>query len=567
MERGQVHYELFVRRTPQSSWALQLATENRVQALETAEDMLAEGRVAAVRVTKETLDPSSREFDSVTLLTKGAPEQARRKVVRESAAESPCLSPADLLTLHARETIARVLDDWLRRNRVTPFELLHRPDVAEKLEASGTELQHAIQKVAVPESQSGGKPVHDCIRHYQRLADQAAERVISAARKGRFPDLSKESLGEAAWRLADDPEALFLLGGAVAQALASAESWGAKADRLLDLWESAPAEEPLHGLCRAVIEPLLAEMTNARAALSELLGGKRDLGGDLLALACLAAPNEVETLTGMDARLKRVLPELTGTARRLGAHVAAGAFKSLNSQIARRVLTELLGPRRLRPTDPKGEIETLRALAMILTASAGRLIAPEDVQAVFFERSKTLVAADFLEGYLAQTETALGEAEALVRLCENVTGGLNKRQAGRWLTASVTAHRFERDLRDGADSPAVRLAALAALQRSIRKAGLPQNDADPVLAKIGDVGGLIEADARLTAQLARAPAPIGQRLGLLLKLASGDAAPLGPAAERARAEALRLMKSPELRAEIAAQPELTEKLRALAAAA
>jgi len=75
MERGQVHYELFVRRQPGSGWALELATEDRVRATETAEQALAEGRVAAVRVTKETLDPETREFMSVTILSKGAAER------------------------------------------------------------------------------------------------------------------------------------------------------------------------------------------------------------------------------------------------------------------------------------------------------------------------------------------------------------------------------------------------------------------------------------------------------------------------------------------------------------
>ena len=37
-----------------------------------------------------------------------------------------------------------------------------------------TEMQHAIQKVAIPESQAVGQPVHDLIRHYQKLADAAA---------------------------------------------------------------------------------------------------------------------------------------------------------------------------------------------------------------------------------------------------------------------------------------------------------------------------------------------------------------------------------------------------------
>ena len=37
---GPVHYEIYVRKTPPSSWSLSMATEDRKLAVETAEDLL-----------------------------------------------------------------------------------------------------------------------------------------------------------------------------------------------------------------------------------------------------------------------------------------------------------------------------------------------------------------------------------------------------------------------------------------------------------------------------------------------------------------------------------------------
>ena len=142
---GPVHYEVFARKTPQATWSLQLAAESREQAVQVAEDMLADKRAVSVRVTKETLDVETMEFQSITLLTKGAPEPARPKAARDDKALMVCTAPPDLYAPHARELIGRVLEDWLGRNRITPFELLHRADLVEMLEASGLELQHAIQ--------------------------------------------------------------------------------------------------------------------------------------------------------------------------------------------------------------------------------------------------------------------------------------------------------------------------------------------------------------------------------------------------------------------------------------
>ena len=78
---GPVHYEVYIRKTAPAPWSLQMATEDRAQAIQTAEDMLSDARAAAVRVTKETLDPDTMEFTSLTVLTRGAPEVQRKRVV------------------------------------------------------------------------------------------------------------------------------------------------------------------------------------------------------------------------------------------------------------------------------------------------------------------------------------------------------------------------------------------------------------------------------------------------------------------------------------------------------
>ena len=204
-----------------------MASESRNQVVETAEHMMDEGRVAAVRVSKESLDPETREFQSISILSKGKVEGGRKRKAVESR-EPLCVTPEDLYTVHARDRIARLLDGWLARNHATAFELLHRADLAEKLDAAGNELQHAIQKISVPEAQARGASVHELIRSFQRLTDRAIVRITGDAKRGRFPDLSRDSLAAAARRLAGSPEAAYVLGGAVAAYLAEAASWSDK---------------------------------------------------------------------------------------------------------------------------------------------------------------------------------------------------------------------------------------------------------------------------------------------------------------------------------------------------
>lgn len=560
MSSQQVHYELFVRRAPASPWTLDMASENRDQVKFTAEQLLAERKVAAVRVTKETFDPEIGEFRSSTVLTKGEIAEGKPKKVVENR-DPLCVAPSDLYSAHSRDRIGRLLEGWLQRYKATPFELLHRPDLAERLDASGTDLQHAIQKIAVPEAQARGLSVHELMRTFTSLAERTIERIMKDKRRGALPDFSKESFAAAAERLANDPDRSYLLGAGVAASMAQARDWEAKVGNLLDLADAAPTAEGPRALAFHVIEQPLSEILESNAGLVDLLGSNLDLGARLAAMTRLAAHGAVDMLVAAEPSVARIMPPLVGSAARLADWMEKPPFANARVAVAKRVMAELNGPRRLRPTSPDDEIELLRALAMALTAATGKLLPPETVQEAFVNRSKMLVTAEFVSAYLGQNASAREEVEALIRLVENVIGGANKRQAARWLSTAVNGLKLEKEMRYGPDSPAVRLAALAALQKSMGRCGLVPEDLAPLSAKLGEIGGLIEADSKLCAILVGAQAPVMHRLTMLLRMAMGEAAPLGPASDRAKAAAVKLLRSDDLRAQFAQSPETLTRVR------
>jgi hypothetical protein len=566
MDQLQVHYELFVRRTPAAPWTLDMASENRAQVVETAEEMIASGRVAAVRVSKETFDPDTHEFQSIAIFSKGKVETEKKRRVIEDR-EPLCVSPEDLYTVHARDRIGRLLEGWLTRNQATAFELLHRADLVEKLDAAGNELQHAIQKIAVPEAQARGVSTHELIRSFQALTERAIARVLGDARKGRLPDLGDESFPSILERIAGEPDGDYLLGAAVAKSLAQSDTWSGKVMRLLDLADSAPADGSAQRRAFQVLEQPLSEILESRAALVELLGANLDLGGQLAAMTQLIAHDTIVALAAIEPQVARSLPPLEGAASRLSNWLSKASFAGARAAVGRRIIRELMGPRRLRPADPEDEIALLRALGMTLTAAAGQLLPAESVQEAFVARSRMLVTAEFVEALIGRDKTARKEADLLIWLCENVVGPANKRQAARYLVSHIVSLKFEKELRGGVETPAQRLAILAGMQKSVGRSGLDPADLTAAQSKLGEIGGLVEADAKLAASLAHAPAPICQRLTLLLRLAMGEGAPIGPAAERAKAAALKLLRSDAARAELAAQPEQLEQVRSMMQAA
>jgi hypothetical protein len=565
---AQVHFEVFARPKVNAPWRLQLATEDRARAIESAEDLLSEGHVAAVRVCKETLDEETREFKTVTILAKGAVEATSKRKPVDAEAVPMCITPQDLYSSHARERIGRLLDGWLLRKSVTPFELLHRPDLIEELDASGVEIQHAVQKIAIPEAQAQGVSTHELIRTFQKLIERAVERVLKDGKANLFPSVTGgDGFADVVIRLNEETERHYLLSGGVAAYLAPAVTWSEKVGLILDLADSAPEEGRSRGLALSVLEQPLSDILGSRGRLGDLVGPSLDLGGGLAALTRLGAANSVKALVAYDPTIGKTIPPLTGQAARLGDWLQQESFDMVRAGLTRRILRELKGPRRLRPSDPDGEIAVLRALAMVLTAASGPLLPLEEVQDAFIQRSKALVAGDFVEVFLAGRESVLAEAQALVRLAENVAGAVNKRTAGRWLIGLVSALRFETELRFGADAPANRLALLAALQRSVIRTGLAEADANEITAKIGEIGGHIESDAKLIAQIVRSDGPIPHRLTVLLRLASGESAPFGPAANKAKGEAVKLLRATGTRAELAKAPDSLSKLKGLIAQA
>ena len=563
---GQVHYEVFSRRTPSSSWTLQMAVENRDAAIQAAEELLKEKRAAAVMVSKETLDSNTGEYRSLSVFNKGAPAE-KQKVKTVTGGDSVCSTPQELYGALAREKIGRLLEEWLKRNNVTPFELLHRPDLAERLEATGTELQHVCQKLAVPESQETGQDLHELMRRWRALIDKATTRLITDGRKNLFPELTPSTLLAAIDKLAGHPDKAYIFGGGLARVIAKDTRPSVKLEKLL-LFASVLADAlPGREWAMHVLEIPVSEIFASRHSLSDVLGQEADLGTSLAVLTRMAASREVDMVAKIDPQVARVIPPLKDVLAGYHKLMLQGCFPHLSSNIGKRLMLELKGPRRLKPSDPEAEIETLRALALCMMATGKEDAQRDDIKEAFVERSKMLVTADFVDSLTRLAKTPLEEVEKLIWLCENVAGAANKRQAARWLVSSVGALKFEREIRDTTRPAPQRLQWLALMQKRVRPAQLAEKDCDEICLKLGTFGAQIADEVRLIPNVMRTGAPALHRLAMLLTFASGQAAPLGPVSEQAKVEVMRLFKDPVVRQNLVNNPQALQQLKPMMQAA
>ena len=576
MTTAQIHFELYVRVRQGDPWVLRAASETKTHVVESGEELIASGAIVAYRLTREAFDDESREFRSVTLVTRGADAdiagaRAANSAIAREGEEKPqyvpiCSRAEELYTPQARARISRLLGGWLTRKGVTLFELMHRADLAIALD-SGQEGIQAIQRVAVAENQSNKRSVHKTMRELTEVVDLARARLKKDSAAKRIPVLTPENFAEQVMLFADAPDGPFLIAQGLAGVLAACGGWDDKLDRLLDLADSAFLAGDAKKLAMTLVQEPLAEIIASHVGLSEIIGREHDLGAQLAVLGRIVLGDRAKKLLATEPHLAELAPPLSGTARRLGDHLKLPDFAGARSAVVARMRKELASPKRLRPDDADQEIEVLRLLALMLAGVTENAAEQEEMLQAFCARSRTLLSSTFIEAFLAGRHDGVDQVKALLRLAENITGEENRIDAGTWLASTICALKFERDLLALDRAPSAKLAELAALQKSIARSGLPEGHRKRVLQRIGEVASQIEERGGLIAQIGRSDAPPVLRLIQLLRMACGETAPLGPAADRARAAAMKIMRTAETKQALASSPSRLETVRELLDAA
>src|SRR3954463_10896137 len=198
----QIHYELFKRAGAKGGWTLHEVLSGRERAIQLAQGLMTEGQATGVKVVKETYNDDTGDFLTLKIFEDGHNQMKVAPAQEDAPHALPCFKPEDLYSYHARQTMSRLLTDFLSRGKITITELIHRADMLEKLEATGTVYQHAIQKIAVAQAASTSAGVQTIIKSLNELTTQAFHRVYRDQRKGLFPDPHPHQFAELAQKLA-----------------------------------------------------------------------------------------------------------------------------------------------------------------------------------------------------------------------------------------------------------------------------------------------------------------------------------------------------------------------------
>jgi hypothetical protein len=530
VSQQEVHYEIFSRKGSKGGWTMFDVTSDRAGAIRLAEGLMADGQATGVKVVKETYNNETGDYLSLKIF-----EDGQNKSKTDAAAEDvphalPCFKPDDLYSYHARATMARLLGEFLARQKLTVTELIHRADALEKFEATGTLYQHAIQKIAVAQAASTTTPVQQIIKSLNELATKAIARVYRDAKRGYFPAVKPGGFGALADKLADQADGDYVLNGAIARHLAPAKAWDEKLLMLLSLMAEAPPEGAGRTLLLSGVESLIAEILNGSAALHELIGESENLGAALGALVGLFLAKEIaDNQTGLAV---------------LARQFAADELPAARTAIASRIMAELKSVRRLCPASLVDELKTLRRIANKLVLGQGKYLSHEDLIAAFTLRSKRLVTHESVSEHLAEAAAPDDKLERLFLIEENIIGAENKRQLATFVSPLLASPAFEAHFLFAKTPVLTRLHRLAELQARAQRSGFQDNQRQDIAAALDRVASQAESRAKLLDSIEAKPVSTIEKTIAILRLSTGGVFTEGQLSLKARTIILRQIGQP-----------------------
>ncbi len=533
MSGADVHFEVFVKAHAKTEWALKEARTERGEALALAEQVRKTVPGASVRVTREQWNETTGAFSSVTIYEQG-PEKYRRPKDEEAEPDLPCRTPDDIRGPAGRDTVRRVLSGWLERQEVCPLELVYRPDLIAVLDSTESELQHAIQQVAVARARDSDKSVHELVRRLTELVEKAfAQARREAAAKTRVIDA--RHFGQLAGKIMAEGGPEQRMRRAIAERLAEVHGLSRKAETLLDFHDQLADEPDARAFGETHADAFLAELLSFDRTVSQMLAPPRDLGDSVDQLTSIfsgAADHDT---------LRRAQP----LAKRLAAKFKAGSLEASRAEIARRILDALRSAKRLRPSSVNDEITMARALAHRLIAASGPLLSPDALTEAFTQRSARLLSPALVEDALADAPSPPEQIARLIAMEDNLVGDENKRRLAGYVRQRLRTHASETWFARGPGQPLERLARLTALQQRAKKGTFAAVEKAEMSEAFDQMGLMVIREAKLFERIGQSSRPVLDRAAGLLKIAAQGVLPEGRCREDARFRAMALVTSEE----------------------
>ncbi len=531
----EIHFEVFKRQGAKGGWTMHDVSGNRDGAMRMAEALMKEGEATGVKVVKETYDCDTGDYLTLKIFEDGHNQMKVEPAAEDVPHALPCFKPDDLYSYHARATLARLLAEFLARQKLTITELIHRADALEKLEATGTVYQHAVQKIAVAQASSTTTPVQQIIKSLNDLTTKAIQRIYRDEKRGYFPHVTAGGFAKLARKLASESDGAYILNGAIAKHLSDAKGWDEKLLRLLALIKEAQGmkADAAQALLLKSADAMVSEILNGAAALHEMIGQTDNLGDAMMNLVQLFLGKTPEENAKSGAGLSA-----------LAKHFAADEMADARTAIASRIMAELKSVKRLCPDSLVDELKMLRAIANKLVLGQGKYLSHEDLIAAFTLRSKRLVTHESISTFLSNVSDPDAKIDHLLIVEENIIGIENKRHLAAFIQPIITGSAFEQHFLFAKTPVLSRLQRLAELQARVKRAGFQDTEKRELCETLDDIASELETRSKFLESIETRQTSHVDKAIAVLRLCTTGSLTDGALSQRARDVVVRQLATP-----------------------
>ena len=125
----EIHYEIFKPVGAKGGWTMHDVHNDRHGAINIAQELMATDKATGVKVVKETYNDDTGDFLTLKIFEDDHNPMKVAPAQEDAPHAIPCFKPEDLYSYHARQTMSRLLTDFLSRSKITITELIHRADI------------------------------------------------------------------------------------------------------------------------------------------------------------------------------------------------------------------------------------------------------------------------------------------------------------------------------------------------------------------------------------------------------------------------------------------------------
>lgn len=498
MKSSNVHYEVLGQRG--TAWTILAVIDDQEKALARAKE--AQSSYRAVKVMRERFDKASNTYRSGQIYFSGA--QAKPSKFDSDDMPSICWKIEDFYSYEGRRAINRLLRKELTDWGLTATELIHSPDMVQRLQDNGTSVQRAVQQTAIMQIRETGQGVQERIKQIYELIEKGSKVLRKDAPD--FPEIKGDHIDDLIKTISEKESRSYLLHGALAKYLSGCRDFNDKLTRVIGL---VRADHP--AWVHEVADNFVAELLSIGKVLPVLIGNRASLKEEMKAAAELAA--------GQASQEDR---RFTPDARMVNRLIAAGKMPKTQQSLTRYLCDSMMGSRKLIEGTVLEESAAVTELADCLKRRDGTWIGELTMVEAIGKRCARWLHPEAVSELLAGAEDPEQKFDRLMTLSQNVYGNSNKRKLGEFLMPIISSPQGEVFLTLEGGTVTAKLKRLRRMQDQVLQCGLQDLHSKKVAEKLDDLACRIVRNAQLIERMTQGQgSPVEKCFSLLRMTVEG----------------------------------------------